>query len=407
MKTAESGSEVRIAAVEPALRYVELGLRLGRHVDGLVDAYFGPAEIAERVDAEDLRPPERLVDDAAALRRELEEADDLDARRRAWLDDQLLGVETFAGRLAGEPLAYADEVERCFGVRPRRTPDDVFAAALERLDAALPGDGDLAARYAAWRRSQIVPPETMLDVFSALRERFRAATAERFGLPPDEDVETELVRDEPWLAYNYYLGGRRSRIAVNVDLPIAASELVDLVAHEAYPGHHTEHAWKEQLLVDAGVVEESLVLVPAPQSMVSEGIAEIAWELVDAATRDDVTAVFAAAGVPFDPEQVDAVEHARRPLRFVGLNAALLLHEDGASEEEVVAYVERWSARPREYAQSSVRFILDPLWRAYAATYSLGGDLARRHVQGRPERYRALLTEQTRVADMLPVSSGS
>jgi hypothetical protein len=391
--------------VEPALRYVELGLRLGRHVDGLVDAYFGPAEIAERVEAEDLRAPEALATDAAALRRELEHADDLDPRRRSWLDDQLLGVETYARRLAGEPLAYADEVERCFGLRPRRTPEAVFAAAHERLDAVLPGEGGLATRYADWRATQIIPPETMLDVFSALRGRFRAATADLLGLPPDEDVQTELVRDEPWLAYNYYLGGRRSRIAINVDLPIAAPELVDLVAHEAYPGHHTEHAWKEHLLVDAGVVEESLVLVPAPQSMVSEGIAETAWELVDAATRDDVAAVFADAGVAFDPERTAAVEEARRPLRFVGLNAALLLHEDGASEEEAVAYVERWNPRPRAYAESSVRFLLDPLWRAYAATYSLGGDLARRHVQGHPDRFRALLTEQTRVADMLPVSS--
>ena len=139
--------------------------------------------------------------------------------------------------------------------------------------------------------------------------------------------------------------------------------------------------------------------------MVSEGIAETAWELLEDATRDDVTAVFADAGVAFDAERSAAVEEARMPLRFVGLNVALLLHEDGASEEEAVAYVERWSARTREYAQSSVRFILDPLWRAYAATYSLGGDLARRHAQGRPERYRALLTEQTRVADMRPVSS--
>jgi hypothetical protein len=393
--------------VELALRYVELGLRLGRHVDGLVDAYFGPAEMATRVDREDLRPPEALADDAAALRRELQEDDELAPRRRAWLDDQLLGVETFARRLAGEPLAYADEVERCFGLRPPRTPEDVFAAALDRLDEALPGEGDLVTRYADWRAAQVVPPEAMLDVFSALRERFRAATAALLGLPPDEDVETELVRDEPWLAYNYYLGGRRSRIAINVDLPIAAPELVDLVAHEAYPGHHTEHAWKEQLLVDAGVVEESLVLIPTPQSMVSEGIAEIAWELVDRVTRDDVAAVLADAGVEaFDPERTNAVEEARRPLRFVGLNAALLLHEDGASEKEAVAYVERWSARTREYAQSSVRFLLDPLWRAYAATYSLGGDLARRHVQGSPERFRALLTEQTRVADMLPVSSG-
>ena len=34
-------------------QYLELSLRLGRHVDGLVDAYYGPAEIAARVDSEE------------------------------------------------------------------------------------------------------------------------------------------------------------------------------------------------------------------------------------------------------------------------------------------------------------------------------------------------------------------
>ena len=36
--------------------YLQLGLRLGRHVDGLVDAYYGPPELAAAVEAEPLRP---------------------------------------------------------------------------------------------------------------------------------------------------------------------------------------------------------------------------------------------------------------------------------------------------------------------------------------------------------------
>ena len=35
-----------------AERYLVLGLRLGKHVDGLVDAYYGPKELKEQVDAE-------------------------------------------------------------------------------------------------------------------------------------------------------------------------------------------------------------------------------------------------------------------------------------------------------------------------------------------------------------------
>ena len=32
-----------------AERYLELGLRLGRHVEGLVDSYCGPPELKEQV----------------------------------------------------------------------------------------------------------------------------------------------------------------------------------------------------------------------------------------------------------------------------------------------------------------------------------------------------------------------
>jgi len=44
-----------------ATEYIELGLRLGRHVENLVDSYYGPKEISERVDAEEPREPSREV----------------------------------------------------------------------------------------------------------------------------------------------------------------------------------------------------------------------------------------------------------------------------------------------------------------------------------------------------------
>ena len=76
------------AAVE---RYLLLGLRLGRHVDGLVDAYYGPPELAARVEAEELVAPTRLVEDAEALVDDLEDG---------WLGDQARGLRTYAGVLA-------------------------------------------------------------------------------------------------------------------------------------------------------------------------------------------------------------------------------------------------------------------------------------------------------------------
>jgi hypothetical protein len=78
-----------------------------------------------------------------------------------------------------------------------------------------------------------------------------------------------------------YHGGMQSRIQVNVDLPLSALEVLTVAIHETYPGHHAERCWKELLLVrDQERLEETIVLVPTPQSLVAEGIAKVAPPLL-------------------------------------------------------------------------------------------------------------------------------
>ena len=124
-----------------AVEYLELGLRLGRHLDGLVDSYYGPAEIKERVDAEELRDPGSLEEDVARLR---DSVDGLEDDRRTWLEAQLVGLATAARKLGGAEVSFEDEVELYYGVPPRRTPESEFEAAHKAIDAALPGKGSLA-----------------------------------------------------------------------------------------------------------------------------------------------------------------------------------------------------------------------------------------------------------------------
>ena len=244
-------------------------------------------------------PAEELAAEAASLRAELDFGG---ATRTAWLEAQLLGCETTAHRLAGEPITWSEELERCYGVRPDPVPEEQFAAAHERAAAALPGDGALVERYQAWVESQTVPPEKLLPAAHALSRELRSRTEALVGLPDGEALHFEEVANEPWSAFNYYLGGRRSRVVVNTDRPVDAFFLPLLVAHEAYPGHHTEHAWKEALLVDGGgYVEETIFLVGTPQAVVSEGIAMIALELALGDDTDAVAArVFADVGISYD-----------------------------------------------------------------------------------------------------------
>ena len=80
-------------------RYLALGLALGRHVDGLVDAYYGPPGLAARAAAEPPRPPAQLRETARQLLADLDADTDLEPSRRRWLRAQVNGLRTTAARL--------------------------------------------------------------------------------------------------------------------------------------------------------------------------------------------------------------------------------------------------------------------------------------------------------------------
>ncbi|HEY4946300.1 MAG TPA: hypothetical protein VII19_00260, partial [Acidimicrobiales bacterium] len=168
--------------------YLTLGLRLGRHIDGLVDAYYGPPERAAAVADEPVPAPERLVAEARGLIAAIDAGQELDRStggtggaggaapappRRHWLRAQVVGLLTTARRLAGESIGYADEVEACYGVRPTRVDEEAFSEAHRRLDEVLPGSGPLAERLGAWRESHAVPVNRLGAAIDSLAEDLR------------------------------------------------------------------------------------------------------------------------------------------------------------------------------------------------------------------------------------------
>jgi hypothetical protein len=312
------------------------------------------------------------------------------------------GLRTYAGVLAGESNSYADEVEGCYGVRPTYTDEGVFAAAHERLEELLPGDGALAERHARWEESIRVPPDRVERAVAAVIEEARAWTRRLLELPAGEGVELGVVRDVPWLAFCGYLGDLRSRIEVNVSLPISAIELLTLAIHETYPGHHAERILKEHVLVrDRGLLEETLVLVPTPQSLMSEGIAQLAPFLVlEGDGGSALASVLHDAGLELDLDHAVAVRRALEPCSWAQVNAALLLHDDGASEDEAREYLARWGLLTPEWTEHMIQFFKQPTSRTYVLTYSAGRDLCDAYVAAEPQRFRHLLTEQVRVSDL-------
>ena len=406
-----------VPAPDPVARdYILLSLRLEQHLPGIVDGYFGPAELKAKVDMEQLRRPASLRDDAIALRERLP-AEVAEPDRRAWLDAQLVALETHAAALAGESLPYLDHVARCFAYAPPRYPNERFEAAAARIDALLPGDGSLTDRLAAWDVRFEVPIDRLPGVVDWLVERFRATAAADFGLPEGEDLSVGLVTGQPWSAYNWFYGGRRSRIDLNTDLPVHAASLIGLVAHEAYPGHHLEGVWKETDLVDRrDRLESSILMMNTPQCLISEGLADLGVRFASPPDRrpDLLVELYERAGLPIAADAAAAREAAeltvalgtpRETLRAIGGNAAILRHADGRTHDEVVTYLLDVGRYTPEQAAKRLEFIEDPLWRTYIFVYAEGEALLRRWLEAVPEadrvaRFGRLLHEQLTPADV-------
>jgi hypothetical protein len=405
------GGQRQVPVPDPVARdYLLLALRLDQHVPGLVDGYFGPADLKAQADIEELRPAARLADDAEALLARIG-ADVPEPDRRAWLTAQVVALRTQAEALAGSPLPYVEHATRCFDWTPVRREESVFEEAAATIDALLPGDGPLSDRIQAWDDRFVIPVERVPAVLDWLVATFRARAAATFEVPAGEDLRVRLVRNQPWTGYNWYDGGRRSRVDLNTDLPTRAAELLHVAAHETYPGHHLEHVTKEAELVDARRrLEASILLINTPECLVSEGLADLGHRFASPPADEPALLVelYGRAGLAIaaDPpaaraaaELTAALAPARRRLSETRVNAALMRHADGLSHEEVLAWLVRVGRFAPAVAAKRLEFIEHPLWRTYVFVYHEGEALLRRWLDAVPEgegaaRFGRLLREQ-------------
>jgi hypothetical protein len=361
-----------------SLAYARLAFGIERHLEGIVDAWVGPADLREAAMTGPAPSGTNLVAQADALQMAVE-ATDLPPDRLDYLSAQVRALGTLARSVAGETLPYREEVAALFDIAAEPAPEADYEEALRQLDDALPGEGDVAGRMIAWRDQFEMPLEAVGPAVDRILAEVRCRAQAFAPLPEGEAIEVALVSDKPWSGYNWYLGDCRSRVEINTDMPVRANALLGLMSHEGYPGHHTEHALKElRLYQERGYGEHAIQLINTPECVISEGIATLAQSIVFApgeAEAWQAEHVYAPLGIMVDPERERQINDAQRVFRSVSGNVALMVHEDGASDDEAVRYLMRYGLESEERARHRMRFITDPLWRPYVFTYHVGRDL--------------------------------
>jgi len=376
--------------------YVKLQLAVGEKEEGYIDAYYGPPEWQAEAKLKP-RPLPDLAARAAVLAVRLRglpdsRLDPLERRRRDFLLANLRAAATRLRMMQGEKLAFADEAEGLFGVRPELKPLAGYDPLLARIERLVPGPGPLADRVEAFAQRFTVARDRLEPVMRAAIAECRRRTIAHIALPANERFTLEFVTGKSWGGYNWYKGDASSLIQVNTDLPVRIGRAVDLGCHEGYPGHHVYNALLEEKLAKGrGWVEFTLYPLYSPQSFIAEGSANYGIELAfpgDEQLAFETGTLYPLAGLPTaGAAQYIALQEAVQKLAGARFTIAADYLDGRIDRARAVELTRRYQLVSPERAEKSVAFI--DQYRSYVINYGLGLDYVRTYVESfgeAPER---------------------
>ncbi|HYD38697.1 MAG TPA: hypothetical protein VEA60_13855, partial [Allosphingosinicella sp.] len=368
--------------------YVKLQLAIGEKEEGYVDAYYGPPEWQAQAKLKPQALPE-LAARAGVLAVRLRSLADnrlepLERRRRDFLLANLRSASTRLRMMQGEKLAFADEAEGLFGVRPAVKPLAAYDPILARLERLVPGSASLAERVDAFQERFNIPSERLEPVIRAAIAECRRRTLAHVALPASERFTLELVTGKSWGGYNWYKGGSTSLIQVNTDLPVRIGRAVDLGCHEGYPGHHVHNVLLEEKLAGGrGWVEFSLYPLYSPQSFIAEGSANYGIELAFPGGDQlafETAVLYPLAGLPTaGAARYLELQAAMKDLAGARFTIAADYLDGRISRARAVELTRKYQLVSPARAERSVAFI--DQYRSYVINYGLGLDMVRAAVE--------------------------
>ena len=370
--------------------YVKFVLEVGLYDSDFIDAYYGPEELKPAADRKEAEfPYERFKNDAEALQQrlrtiDLSAAEPILQMRKTSLDKQLTAAASRIDFLAGHLRPFDEESAAQYDAVAPTYSAGHFDALLAELEKALPGEGTLTDRVAAFRKDFIIPKDKLDAVFTAAIDAARERTRQHIPLPPQESFRVEYVTDKAWSGYNWYKGNAYSLIQVNTDLPSYIDRAIDLACHEGYPGHHVFNALLEKnFVVGRGWVEFSVYPLFSPLSLIAEGSANYGIDVAFPGNERiafEKQVLFPLAGL--DPGRAEAyyrIQELTQKLSFADNEAARGFLDGKISREQAIDWLMKYALMTPDRAAQRLRFI--EKYRSYVINYNMGLQLVRNWIE--------------------------
>ncbi|MFW9825174.1 MAG: hypothetical protein ACFFE4_19690 [Candidatus Thorarchaeota archaeon] len=246
-----------------AKNYLNLGLRINKHIQGYVEHYYGPPEIKNFVDDEGKISPKKLLQDCRNLMDQVKDQG-FEEKRLNYFEKTLIAIETILRKLKGEIVPYLEQIEKLFDFKPKLCKDDFFFDLSSQAEQIYKGDGTLSERIELYVQRRKISPKLIKSLMLKAIEIAKKKTQALFPdlLPDDEKIFLNEVNNKSWAMYNWYLGNFHSRMDINVNRIYYWTSLLFYASHEGYPGHQTESAVRDQLLFrKKGHFETSILLI--------------------------------------------------------------------------------------------------------------------------------------------------
>ncbi len=369
---------------EFGIEFLLLALRIDKHIKGYVDFYFGPKKLRKIVDNEAITSPSKLLTDCITLQEKLFMQGFNKARER-YLEKMLIAMRTSIEILKGVEIPFKTEFLRQFDVTLQPVDESKLENLKEELNEVYTGSGSLEERMAELRVQRKVPEAKVFELFQKAVNITEKRTKELFVdlLPKREQIILQLVRNNnnevKWSFYEWYLGHFRSRIEINPNFNMFWSLFLSAAAHEGYPGHHTEFIIKEQRLYhELNQFEHSLLLIHSPKLIISEGIADLAVNMLfDYREQAEISL---REFCP-DSSKEDSIEviieqnKVRKKLNLFLYNFTYHALVDEWSEEDLIRYGTNFEIYSKENISNQLKMLSSPVFSKNSFMYNIGSNI--------------------------------